>query len=256
MFFLLSKVFAFLLKPLNLCVGCLLTGMLTRRPLLKRIALRAGVAGLLFFTNPWIVSRCAAWWEIGSISPESLPQSYDIGIVLGGYTNFDAETPKGVHTYQRSVNRLTTALGLLQSGRVRRLLLTGGSGKVIGHEDSEAAETRQYLRELGIPDSLVIVENASRNTRENALFSKAALDTLAPGASCLLISSAWHLRRASACFQKVGLPCTPFGTDYYAEHSNGNPFHWLEPDWESLMKWNALIKEWVGWWAYRLKGYI
>lgn len=256
MFFLLSKILAFLLKPLNGCIALLFASLMARNARYKRHFLRWGLGLLIFFTNPWIISKCAAWWEIGQLSPSEIARPFEVGIVLGGYTNFDADSPKGTHTFNRSVNRLNTALGLLETGKVKRLLLTGGSGKIMGQEDPEAAETHQFLRELGIPDSLLIVESQSRNTRENALFTKAALDTLAPGAPCLLISSAWHLRRATACFQKAGLRCTPFGTDYYAERSNGNPLRWFEPDWESLMKWNALLKEWVGWWAYRIKGYV
>ena len=256
MFFLLSKVLAFLLKPLNGCIALLLIGLFTKNARRKRYSLRLSIVFLVFFTNPWMVRQCAAWWEIGRLSPSDIKQPFEIGIVLGGYTNFDVASPNGTRTFNRAVNRLNTALGLLETGKVRRLLLTGGSGKMMGQEDPEAAETQRFLRELGIPDSLILVENQSRNTRENAIFTKAALDTLTPGASCLLISSAWHLRRATACFQKAGVSCTPFGTDYYAERNNGNPFRWLEPDWESLMKWNALLKEWVGWWAYRIKGYV
>lgn len=256
MFFLVSKALSFLLKPLNLCLALLLCSIFSKNARRKRYFLNGAFVLLVFFTNPWVVSQCAAWWEIGQIGPADITQPFDIGIVLGGYTNFEAHSPKGTRTFHRAVNRLNSAIQLLEAGKVRRLLLTGGSGKIIGLEDPEAGEIRNYLRDLGIPDSLLLVENQSRNTRENALFTKAALDSLAPGSSCLLISSAWHLRRATACFQQAGLACTPFGTDYYTERSDGNPLHWLEPDWESLMKWNALLKEWVGWWAYRIKGYV
>jgi hypothetical protein len=37
-----------------------------------------------------------------------------------------------------------------------------------------------------------------------------------------------------------------------SETSRGNWLNWFEPDWKALLKWELLIKEWVGWVAYRL----
>lgn len=109
-----------------------------------------------------------------------------------------------------------------------------------------------YLYDKPYPNPEVL----SRNTRENALYSKQLVDRTAPGSRCLFITSAWYTRRVKACFHKAGLICEAFGTDFLTEKSNGNGWNWLEPDWKALMKWELLIKEWGGWLAYRIKGYI
>jgi uncharacterized SAM-binding protein YcdF (DUF218 family) len=91
------------------------------------------------------------------------------------------------------------------------------------------------------------VEPDSRNTAENAVFSKHLLDSIMPSSSRrLLITSAWHLPRASLCFQQAGLSCDLFGADYISENRRANWAKWLEPDWEALLKWEILVKEWVG----------
>lgn len=256
MFFILSKLLSFLLHPLNwmaiLAIFCLLTKNKTYR---KR-SVTALIVLLLVFTNPWLANQFARAWETGQRSPDTITQPYEAGILLGGYINFNAETPPGLLTLHLAGNRLTTALMLYQTGKIRHILLSGGAGRLIGDVPPEAAAARTFLLQCGVPDTAIWLENHSRNTHENAVLSKQLLDSIAPGSHCLLITSAWHMRRAGDCFDKAGIPCDRFGTDFMSETTHGNWFKWLEPDWRALLKWEFLIKEWVGWLAYRLKGYI
>lgn len=256
MFFILSKIAALFLKPLNLMLMTGLYACWTKQLHRRKTAVYILAALFLIFTNPWLISRLSGMWETGRHSIADISEPYEVGIVLGGFTETLIASPEGIPTFSRSVNRLNTALLLYQSGKVRHLLISGGSGRIVGRESIEAQVVQRYLLDLGIPDTAIWVEGRSRNTRENALFSKIVVDSLAPGARCLLISSAWHLRRAEACFRKADLPCDAFGTDYFEENTQGNPFRWLEPDWKALMKWECMIKEWIGWVAYRMKGYI
>jgi len=255
MFFVLSKILAFLLKPLNLIVLTALYGLFTRIPQRRQRAFTVLIFMLLGFSTPWPINELARRWEIGQRSPESIVEPYDVGILLGGYTEMSAASPAGVVTFSRSANRLTETLALYKMGKIRRILLTGGSGRMIGEESSEAPVSRWYLQQVGVPDSAIIIEGHSRNTWENALYSKQLIDSLAPGSRCLLITSAWHLRRAKGCLDKAGLPCEVFGADFFTLQDLGNKLHWLQPSWECLMKWNYLLKEWVGWLVYKIKGY-
>jgi uncharacterized SAM-binding protein YcdF (DUF218 family) len=255
MFFVLSKVLAFLLKPLNLMVGAALYGLFTKNQFRKRRAFTVLIIMLLVFTNPWLANELARRWETGERSPSGITEPYEVGILLGGYTDMPTVGAPGVLSFTRSVNRLTGALALYQTGKIRRILLSGGSGRLVGRENNESAVVREYLLQIGVPDSVIWVEGRSRNTWENALYSKEIVDARAPGARCLLITSAWHMRRAEACFEKVGLHCDAFGTDFFVEKDLGNKLHWVQPTWRALMKWDFLLKEWVGWGVYKLKGY-
>ena len=251
MFFILSKIVGLLLKPLNILLITGLVALFSKRPRLRKMAFKTFVALFLVFSNPWLISVLSGWWETGRHSATDITQPYDVGIVLGGYAESRATTPQGALTFSRSGNRLSTALMLYRQGKIRRLLLSGGSGSIIGKEQIEAQVVHDYLLQLGVPDSVIVVEDRSRNTRENASYSKILVDSVAPGARCLLISSAWHLRRAEIAFDEAGLHCDTFGCDFFEERSLGNPFRWLEPDWRALMKWECLIKEWVGWISYQ-----
>jgi uncharacterized SAM-binding protein YcdF (DUF218 family) len=257
LFFVLSKLLAFLIKPLNVVILTGLAGFLTKNPRKRQRLALWSLLLLIVFTNRGLVSWCAGRWETGQVNPDGIAVPYDIGILLGGYYDFDTRTPPGVVSFSISGNRFDNTLLLYKQGKIKKILLSGGAGRLVGTVEAETPVVRRYLNRIGVPDSVLILEDRSRNTRENALYSKMLIDSLYPGGTrCLLISSAWHLRRAGACFQKAGLPCDLFGADYFTEQSNDNPFRWIEPDWETLMKWNALIKEWIGYAAYWAKGYV
>ena len=232
-----------------------LYGMFTRIPKRRQRAFTILIILLLGFSTPWPINELARRWEIGPCNPASIVEPYDVGVLLGGYTETSAASPIGVVTFSRSGNRLAETLALYKMGKIRHILLTGGSGRIIGAETTEANISRWYLQQVGVPDSAIWVEGNSRNTWENALYSKHLVDSIAPGSRCLLISSAWHLRRAKGCFDQAGLPCDLFGTDFFTEQDLGNKLHWLQPSWECLMKWDYLLKEWVGMMVYKIKGY-
>lgn len=255
MFFALSKLLVFLLKPLLLISLLAIYGLYTKNLLRRRRVLIAVVSLFLLFTNPWLVNQCARGWETGQVRPQDIRQPYEVGILLGGYVDFSAAAPDSILSLHRG-NRLLTTLVLFKTGKIKRMLLSGGSGRLLGTEPVEADVVRDYLHRLGVPDSAILIENRSRNTYENARYSKALLDSLLPDSRCLLVTSAWHLRRAEACFVKAGISCQPFGTDYFSEKNNGNLLRWIQPDWQALMKWEYLLKEWVGWVVYWGKGYL
>lgn len=257
MFFIFSKVLAFLLKPLNWLVILAVFSLLTKNQRRRKRSIKAMIIILLVFSNPWLINQLARAWETGSRAPAEITTPYDAGILLGGYVNFNAATPPGLLNFHQAGNRFTSTLMLYRSGKIRRILLSGGAGRLMGKVPPESGAVRDFLLQCGVPDSAIIVENTSRNTWENALYSKQKVDSLGlVGKRCLLITSAWHMRRARACFAKAGLPCDGFGTDFYTETKNGNLLDWLEPDWRAFQKWDSLIKEWLGWLAYRLRGYV
>ena len=109
---------------------------------------------------------------------------------------------------------------------------------------------------LGIPESDILIESKSRNTYENALYTKEFLDQEnLQGQKLLLITSAFHIFRAEKCFKKVGLNVTPFSVDFHARALFFHPED-LIPSTGAIEDWQLLIKEWVSTIVYRLRGYI
>lgn len=199
-------------------------------------------------------------WEERTIKVKEIQQPYDIGIVLGGYSKSTKRLLNNnrLLSLNSSANRLTQAIELYKLGKIKKILLSGGNGDVLHKGIAEATNTKQFLIRLGVPAIDILTEEKSRNTRENALFSKETLQTGTQNkdARLLLITSAFHMYRAEKCFKKVGLTTTPFSVDFHARRSFIFQPSNLVPSPRALEDWQLLIKEVVGTVVYWLRGYL
>lgn len=257
MFFILSKILYYLfVKPLNWIAVSLLYAVFGKKEKWKKRALFFGVGLLLFFSNHFIFNLVIRQWEPTTITLDQIDQPYEVGIVLGGYSNFFIEPNHDRYNFSERGNRFSNALELYRTGKVKKLIFTGGSGKLLDDEPSEAAELPTYLARIGIPEADYIIEPNSRNTRENAVFTKEILDKQFPNASYLLITSAFHMRRSEAIFDKLTIKTTPFAVDYIGEKIRFVPESFLIPDRNGFYHWDILIREWVGYLGYWVRGYV
>jgi len=209
---------------------------------------------VIFFSNHFIFNLVIKAWE-SDVKPVASLETYDIGIVLGGYSNFEIY-PRDRYNFSKRANRLTQALELYHKGVFKKMLLTGGSGSILLDERSEADEVESYLLLMGVKKEDIILEPDSRNTHENALFTKNILDKDYPNAKCLLITSGFHMRRSRACYKKEGVEFTAFSTDVIGERIRVTPNTIIWPNRDGFWRWETLIKEWVGCVFYWLRGYI
>jgi len=71
-----------------------------------------------------------------------------------------------------------------------------------------------------------------------------------------LITSAFHMKRAQACFKKQDVKFDVFSTDLYTGELEYTPFDLFVPNVGAIKTWTILIKEWLGMIAYKVAGYI
>jgi uncharacterized SAM-binding protein YcdF (DUF218 family) len=178
---------------------------------------------------------------------------YDAAIVLGGVGDIDLRLEKINFGY--SSDRLFQALPLFYKKRFTKLIFTGGSGSIEFPDKKEGIYVGKYLRSINFPDSALIIESESRNTFENAIFTKKICDSLQLK-NCLLITSAFHMKRALAIFQKAGFQTiTPYVTNKFSGVRRFTPDHLLIPNAGALMYAQLLFHEWIGFLMYKMKGY-
>lgn len=199
-------------------------------------------------------------WEERTITVKEIHQPYDIGILLGGYsisTNRLLNDNRLFHL-NFGANRITQAIELYKLGKIKKILLSGGNGNILKKGAPESVNAKQFLIRLGIPVTDILIETESRNTHENALFSKEILqkETEGKAVRLLLITSAFHIYRSELCFKKVGLQTTPFSVDFHAHKSFAFQLSDLVPSPKAIQHWQLLIKELVGIIVYRLRGYL
>jgi uncharacterized SAM-binding protein YcdF (DUF218 family) len=178
-------------------------------------------------------------------------QRYAGVVVLGGAT--DSSYVWEGHT-QPALNgapeRMTAALPLLQQAPRLKLLFTGGEGKLIAKGLTEAERARRFYASMGVDPKRLLLESASRTTYENAVLS-AQLPGVDKTQPWLLLTSAWHMPRSMATFQKAGWNVTPWPADYRA----GLETPWMQYSLvQGAEKWRTALHEILGLWVYRLSG--
>ncbi len=192
-------------------------------------------------------------WEV--TTPDLKPtQKYKYAVVLGGMIWYDARQDKP--QFLRNADRLFQTLPLLGCKQIQKIIITGGSGSISHPEEKEAAILKKYLLKCGYADSSIIIENESKNTRENALFTKHLMDSLHIQDSVLFVTSAFHLRRAKGCFNKAGInKIVLYPTDRYSGPRKYELDFLFVPDSGALNTSTLLIHEMLGWLIYKIKGY-
>lgn len=255
MFFYISKILAFLIKPVNWIFFLLLYAVFTKKEKRRKQSIVAILALTLFFGNHFIFNLMVNWWEPPSVNMYSIEEPYDIGILLGGYSSMNQRPNEDRQNFNQRGNRFFHTYELYKIGKIKKILLTGGNGSILEDLASEAVEIRKFLLKIGVPDSDIIVESNSRTTYENAIYTKEVLDKNYPNARCLLITSAWHMPRSVATFKKAGLDFDTFPVDYISERVKLTPNDLL-PDRMGFYYWEIIIKEWVGYLGYKAKGYL
>ena len=210
---------------------------------------------LIFFSNTFIFKEVVRLWEIPAI-PISEVEHHDIGIVLGGMFEFDNDMER--LSIRRGGDRIWQAIDLYKRKKIDKILLSGDHGYVTDRGLHESKQLKEVLTRWGIPENDVLIEGKSKNTAQNAKETVALLQQSYPHySSFLLITSAKHMRRAKACFEKSGLKTTSFSTDPYVGPKRS--YRWDEfiiPDADNFSNWFSLNKEIVGYVVYDIIGYI
>jgi len=180
-----------------------------------------------------------------SVVPEA-----DAIVLLGGATRGDTHMGTTADLNQRA-DRLVYAVALYKANKAPVVLVSGGSAT---GARPEAKQIRDLLLIMGVPSSRILLENVSRNTRENAQFSAQILKSR-DMRRILLVTSAYHMRRAQALFEAEGLTVIPAPTDFQRLVAKQIIPPWL-PTVDRLHQSTDALHEFVGLLVYRLQGWI
>lgn len=258
MFFILSKILAFLTQPFFYVVVLLILSFLIKKEDWSKKLRVWSLVMLLFFSNSFIVDEVGRLWEVQTKHVDDLPV-YDYGIVLGGMMNpYDEEFNR--INFHGGVDRLLQTLMLYKRGKIKKILITSGSARLLERDRLEAQVLGDYLVSIGIDEEDLILETQSDNTHENAELTVKLLNEmygeLYSKKKCLLITSASHMRRASACFQKEGLSFDTFSANRQFGPRKFELDHLILPNIGSFGRWNNLAHEIIGYITYWMMGYI
>ena len=242
MYSLFSLVFNIFLWPLTWALVLLIISLIAKKPKRKRNALIGAIAVLFLFSNRYLLNSFARAWDVEAAE---LPtrKVFSAAIMLGGFTG---ENLKRQGYFNDHSDRLVEGLYLKNSGRVSHLIITGGNNRPDASNFTEAKWVKKIMLEMNYPDSTVLIDQRSTNTNENAIFTKQLLDSAHLKPPYLLVTSAFHMRRALYIFKKKGIPVIPYPCDYLAGNSSTRFFDYFVPNASVTYAWNYYLKEVVG----------
>lgn len=254
----LSKLVAVFLYPLNLSLLLiLLSGLfyLSRRKKLGTSCVLIAITILMVSAMPPVANALIKNLESqhhpykASVAPVA-----DAILILGGAVALP-QTPRVDLELVGASDRVRYAAKLYKEKKAKKIVIAGGN--VFPQEDirGEAYYIAQLLMEWGVPQQDILFEEQSRNTYENALYVKPLLDS-SNLSRVLLVTSATHMPRAYAVFSAQNIDVIAAPTDILmANNDNPDIFNWI-PTADALSNTTSAIKEYMGWYYYRLKGYL
>ena len=208
MFFILSKILFFLLFPFNWLVALLICRTFSKKPIVKRRLNLTILLTVFFFGNEFIMTKLVLAWQPAPVT-FSKSATFSAGIILGGYESYDR---KGKGYFNGASDRFIQTVKLYKQGTIKKIVVSGS--RVVGYKSEPSDFIQQELMANGIIASDIIVDDASRNTFENALFTKHLLDSFRLKPPYVLITSAWHVPRSQKVFAKAGIPTVAYPSHF------------------------------------------
>jgi uncharacterized SAM-binding protein YcdF (DUF218 family) len=169
----------------------------------------------------------------------------DVGaiVVLGGGATPDTPDIGGKgQLSDGSTARVFTAIRLQKSTGLP-IIVSGG--KVFNDSGDEANIAKRQICETGISPSMVIAENKSKTTEENAIFTSGLLRKKAIK-KIVLVTSAYHMKRSIRCFQNSGVKVVPFPTGYLTSVKAKYNFNLFAPSYSGLSLTGIAMREYLG----------
>ena len=252
--FVFGKIAWLLLQPLSLAFLLIaLAGLL--RLIGRRIlaSLFTGLAVIILFitlftsTGAWSLQQLEARYP----RPQP-PTTLDCMIVLGGAFDLEVTAGRGGFEMNQSADRFIEAARLARLYPTARVLVSGGDGSFSARYKGDAELASDFFAAMGIDPGRLIRETASRNTEENVSETKALLDKNSLK-NCLLITSAYHMPRAKALFDKAGVIVIPWATDYRSSGKLALGLDFTQPTLNSQLT-STAAREWLALAVAHLKG--
>ena len=259
MFYFLSKTAGYFLTPAGLLLATLIGALVVKR--FRRRLLISALVLYYLLGNSFLVDELARVWEASPVTNLPPPRSTSrVAVVLtGGTVNASLPVLPARPMLAGQADRLGQALYLYKTGQVGKILISGGSTSLffLGSETMhEGQEAMAFLHLAGVPTADLLWETRSRNTHENALFSANVLRNRFHTSECILVTSAFHMRRAEACFRNVGIHPLPFPAAFIQQPRRSAGFTDLFlPHEQTLAESLLLIRELFGYVTYKLAGY-
>jgi uncharacterized SAM-binding protein YcdF (DUF218 family) len=257
LFFALSKTLGVMILPTNFLMGLAALGALlcatrwrrTGRKLMIAAIILLALAGFSPLGNLLLYpleSRFPAWDAARNAPPDGI-------VVLGGAIDADLSVSHETPVIRSAPDRIVAAAALARKYPNARIVFSGGSANLIDNDAREADYAGSIFESLGVDKARLIMDRRSRNTYENAVFSK-QLAAPKPGERWLLVTSAYHMPRSIGLFRKAGFDVEPYPVDWRVQRNAADIVAFTTTATDGLGRTDVAMREWLGLVAYWLAG--
>lgn len=254
MFFILSKTVAFLLLPSNILIVLGLLGVALLVTRFRRAGLTLVVASLLLLA-------ALGFSPLGGILAHKLESRFppwdpargapDGIVVLGGGIAAALSNEYGDPILNSEGGRIAAIAKLARAYPNARIVYSNGDASLFATGQMDGKYLYLLLDSFGIPRDRVVLETRSRNTFENAVFSKELIEPK-PGERWLLVTSAQHMPRAVGCFRQAGFEVEAYPVAWRTRPGGRITFGGTLSG--GLNALDLATHEWIGLIVYRLTG--
>lgn len=264
MFIFLSKFLPNFVYPLGLVFILIVLALILRHwKRLQTAALLLAFVLVLIAGNRWVSFWLARSLEWRYLPLNPVPQA-EVIVVLGGGTESE-QYPRPMVEVNSAGDRVLYAAKLYKEGKAPYLLLSGGNITWYdGRTMTPAGEMANLLAMMDIPQSAMWLQPKSQNTYEDALYCSQILKEKGIQ-RVLLVTSAQHMPRSVALFQRQGIAVIPAPVDYTVTQPGWDDLFSPDPQTiavnfmpnvGSLSLTTGILKEYLGLWVYHLRGWL
>ncbi|MBU7585601.1 MAG: YdcF family protein [Nostoc sp. TH1S01] len=263
MFLYLSKLLPLFFYPLGLASVSLVVALITvrKKPRTATAAIAFSLILLLVCSNAWVAKALVRSLEWQNLPLQQMPNAEAI-VVLGGATK-SAFFPRPDVDLSEQGDRIIYAAKLYLQKKAPLIILSGGRIDWRNGGTAESADMASILAEIGIPSQAIIQEPDSLNTYQNAVNVNKILQSRGIK-KVLLVTSAMHMPRSLKIFQRQGIDAIPAPTDFLVTQGELQELGStpkaallnLLPDTDNLHQFTSALKEYLGSFIYRLRGWL
>lgn len=264
MYIFLSKFLPLFVYPTGLIALLLILGLVFhRRAKLSKLFFFCSLIILFLAGNRWFscaLARSLEWQYL----PSATSDTAEAMVVLGGGTESEL-SPRQAVEVNSAGDRMIHAADLYHQGVAPLVVLSGGNiDWMDSTEKSPAADMRQIMLKLGVPEKVILLQTRSQNTYEDAAFSAELLKSKGIH-RIILVTSAMHMPRAVVLFQKQGLEVIPSSTDFTITEDGWQRLFSpnietiltnILPNSSSLGLTTSVMKEYIGLVTYQMQGWF
>ena len=242
-----SQILPAFFSPILLTLLLVLLGVVMRNRFVSVLSvvflLVVSLPGLIFPIYDWHQSYVRR--DVVSISDCRA----DAIVVLAGAMTLTPREGGSVVEWGDAIDRVLGGVSLWELGCAQRLVLMSGTQVPDGAE-LEGRAMQSLAEQLGVPSRWIEVLPVASNTEQEAETAREALIPKAP--NIILVTSAFHMRRASMLFRDRGFLVSEYPVDIRVPLAGTGPAPWI-PNVMALQRTDIMFRETLGFAYYRLK---